>query len=407
MSRIGIVGCGPAGLAVALLLTRQGHDVTLYEKFSRPRPLGSGLILQPTGQAVLSELALLDTLTAVGKRIDRIHGVSMPREKTVLDVDYAALGSDLHGIGVLRGALFEVLYSAVVAADIPIQIETDVTSVKLTPNSITPLTANGDYLEAVDLLIDASGSSSRLRAFATKPSNRRELMYGAVWANVDWPGEPFAGNTLAQRYVAAHTMVGVLPVGRLNREHPDQAAFFWSLRVRDYPHWLGQSIDTFQRDIINIWPDVAPIAEQLTDHASLTMAAYGHCTLPAPYNSRLAFIGDAAHSTSPQLGQGANMALLDAWALAQAIDRDGIAAGLAQYARVRRWHVRAFQLASLSMTPFYQSDSRLLAELRDLLFDPVSKLPIVKRIVAGLISGLLASPPNDLNYRSVAKRTSA
>ncbi len=61
-----------------------------------------------------------------------------------------------------------------------------------------------------------------------------------------------------------------------------------------------------------------------------------------------------------------------------------------------RWHVRAFQLTSLALTPFYQSDSRVLAGLRDLLFDPVSKLPIARRIVAGLVSGMLARPPAGL-----------
>ena len=50
---IAVAGCGIAGLAGALLLHRRGHAVTLYERFEQPRPLGSGLLLQPTGLAVL------------------------------------------------------------------------------------------------------------------------------------------------------------------------------------------------------------------------------------------------------------------------------------------------------------------------------------------------------------------
>ncbi|MEM1262947.1 MAG: NAD(P)/FAD-dependent oxidoreductase [Pseudomonadota bacterium] len=398
MSRIGIVGCGPAGLAAALLLNKQGHDVTIYEAFLTPQPLGSGLILQPTGQAVLQELGLLDSLSKLGQRIDRIHGISMPRGKTVLDVDYSALGSGFHGIGIMRGALFEVLFAAAQAAQIRIRTGAAIAGVTVSDTDVMPIGNDGDQLEPVDLLIDASGSSSRLRALASKPSKRRELVYGAVWANVDWPGEPFAGNTLAQRYVAAHTMVGVLPVGRLVGTQPQQAAFFWSLRVRDYPRWRGAPIASFQQEVVRVWPEVESIVSQLNDHSALTMAAYAHCTLPTPHNDRLVFIGDAAHSTSPQLGQGANMALLDAWALAQSIEQHGVTDALPHYARIRRWHVRAFQVASLSMTPFYQSDSQLLAALRDMLFDPVSKLPIAKRIVAGLISGMLAGPPSDLDY---------
>ena len=49
--QIGIVGAGPAGLAAALFLHRSGHRVTVLERFEAPRPLGSGLILQPTGLA--------------------------------------------------------------------------------------------------------------------------------------------------------------------------------------------------------------------------------------------------------------------------------------------------------------------------------------------------------------------
>ncbi|HEX8449366.1 MAG TPA: NAD(P)-binding protein, partial [Allosphingosinicella sp.] len=44
---IGIAGCGVGGLAAALLLARDGHRVRLYERFDAPRPVGSGLMIQP------------------------------------------------------------------------------------------------------------------------------------------------------------------------------------------------------------------------------------------------------------------------------------------------------------------------------------------------------------------------
>ncbi len=59
---IAIAGCGPAGLATALLLHRDGHHVTLFERFDTPRAVGSGLMIQPTGFAVLRELGLADAL---------------------------------------------------------------------------------------------------------------------------------------------------------------------------------------------------------------------------------------------------------------------------------------------------------------------------------------------------------
>ncbi|MBP6841448.1 MAG: NAD(P)-binding protein, partial [Kofleriaceae bacterium] len=53
---IAVVGAGTAGAAVAVLLARAGHVVTLFERVARPGPVGAGITLQPTGQAVLAEL---------------------------------------------------------------------------------------------------------------------------------------------------------------------------------------------------------------------------------------------------------------------------------------------------------------------------------------------------------------
>ena len=51
-SSIAIVGAGIGGLAAAALLA-DAHRVTLYDQFPEPRPIGSGLVIQPVGQAVL------------------------------------------------------------------------------------------------------------------------------------------------------------------------------------------------------------------------------------------------------------------------------------------------------------------------------------------------------------------
>jgi len=55
---VAIAGGGPGGLVAALFLHRAGHVVTLYERFDRPQPVGSGLMIQPTGLAVLDQLGL-------------------------------------------------------------------------------------------------------------------------------------------------------------------------------------------------------------------------------------------------------------------------------------------------------------------------------------------------------------
>src|ERR1700761_105367 len=103
-AQIAILGCGPAGLAAALLLARDGHRVTLFERFDSPRPLGSGLMVQPVGLAVLGELGL-GHIRALGARIDRLIGHAEPSKRTALSVRYEALGRRAgYGVGVHRAS---------------------------------------------------------------------------------------------------------------------------------------------------------------------------------------------------------------------------------------------------------------------------------------------------------------
>src|SRR5687768_586990 len=110
---IAIVGAGPAGLAAALFLHRDGHRVRIFERFDEPRPIGSGLILQPTGQAVLASLNLWESIRALGTPIERLIGHDAQSGRVVLDMRYAALPSLGCGLGVHRAALFDVLHDAV------------------------------------------------------------------------------------------------------------------------------------------------------------------------------------------------------------------------------------------------------------------------------------------------------
>ncbi len=109
----------------------------------------------------------------------------------------------------------------------------------------------------------------------------------------------------------------------------------------------------------------------------MTQARYAHGTLRRPLAPGLVHIGDAAHRASPQLGQGANMALLDALALGLAL-RGPLEDAPADYAAMRRWHVLIYQGLSAAFTPMYQSGSRSLPWLRDRLLAPASTLPLVR-----------------------------
>ena len=388
---IAIAGAGPAGLAAALYLKRAGHKVTIFERFDAPKPVGSGLILQPTGLTVLADLGLFDEMLSLGSRIERLHGTDARSGRTVLEVRYDARRGRRFGLAVHRAALFGVLHRAALREAIAIETDVEVETLE-TAERATLVCGNGRRVGPFDLIVDASGTRSKLRRHLGDPALPRPLTYGAFWASLGWR-DGFDKGALLQRYDKASIMVGVLPIGRPEPGAQDMAAFFWSLKPADAERVKAEGLEAWKARVVAIWPECEAFTGQIDSFAQLSLARYGHHTMRLPAGRRLAVIGDAAHSTSPQLGQGANMALLDAAALSHALARaNSVDKALATYASARRWHVRVFQALSLSLTPFYQSDSAALPFVRDRVAATLAKIPPGPQFLAAMVAGTVIDP---------------
>ena len=395
---IAIAGAGPAGLATALYLDRLGHRVTLFERFEQPKPIGSGLILQPTGLSVLDDLGLHAEIAALGQPLDRLRGTDAKSGRIVLDVRYAALRGLGRGLGVHRAALFNVLHAAVVRTGFAIVHGQTVTGVEQRLTGFDLLF--GDRREGpFDLVIDTMGANSPLKDLASSRDVTRPLAYGAIWASVPWV-EGIDKRALTQRYEKAKVMIGVLPIGRQVRQGPELAAFFWSLKGDAYPALVADGLPAFKERVAGLWPETKPHLEAVASFDDLTLAKYAHHTLRTPAGEGIAFVGDSAHATSPQLGQGANMALLDARALFLALrDSDTVPDALARYAAIRRWHVRLYQALSIAFTPFYQSDSDVLPVIRDVFVSGLARIPPAPQFLAAMVAGSLLSPIRRLGLK--------
>ena len=95
------------------------------------------------------------------------------------------------------------------------------------------------------------------------------------------------------------------------------------------------------------------------------------------------------------------MALLDAFALAHALERQSnLEAAQHEYARLRLWHIRLYQAASFLFTPAYQSDSAAMAWLRDFIMSPLSRVPPAPQILAALVAGQWGAPLGAIGARS-------
>ena len=386
---IAIAGCGPAGLAAAILLDAQGHDVTIFDQFEEPGPVGSGLMIQPSGMAVLDRLGLAATTLARGARIDALLGLE-ENGRAVLDAPYSKLGAPgVFGIGIHRASLFGLLHEAALKRGIAIETGHAVTGSTISAAGRRLTFDTRDPTPAFDLVVDATGWRT---VFDTAPKG--VLEFGALWASLPTlPDDPFAGNLLEQRYRRAAQMVGVLPIGTRKGAASPEVAFFWSLKRADYAVWADTPLDEWKDAVRALWPDTGVLLDRIERRDQLTFAIYAHRTQHPPAGERMIAIGDAWHSASPQLGQGANMALLDAWGLARGIEEGRT---LDEKLRLaiswRHDHVWLYQWVTRLFTPLYQSETNWHPAIRDRLLAPLSQIWPTSRIQAQLMSGLFGFP---------------
>ena len=388
---IAIVGYGTAGQAAALLLARDGHRVEVFERAPEPGPVGAGFLLQPTGLQVLWELGLLPDVLAHGRRVNRLYGET-PCGRAVMDMRYSGLDARLFGLGMQRGALFTLLADAWAGQGVlhpghAIDAISDDTRRIRDPH--------GCWHGPFDLVVAADGSASRLRGATGAVKREAVYPWGALWRLVpqgDWAW----GDELRQRYVAARKMIGLLPVGTRPGDDTPRLSFFWSLPVADFDGWRARGLPAWRDEIARLWPEADARLADTVDPDQLARASYRDVTLRHWHRDRLVVLGDAAHGMSPQLGQGVNMALMDAMALRDALRLQAdVAPALQAYQRQRQAHVGVYQFWSRWLTPIFQSDLDWVAHARDVAFLPAGRLPggrgHMLRVLSGIQHGFLGT----------------
>ena len=379
---VGIVGCGVAGAATALFLARAGHSVSIYERVPQPTAVGAGILLQPTGLAVLERLGLLDAIVSRGALVEALH-CRTARGRTLFDLHYATLAPGLFGLGTHRGALFEALHGALGATGVRVECGREITSVE-------PLSS------VHDLVIVADGARSQLRAASPGFLRARPYAWGALWFVGADPERRF-GRKLAQVCEGTSKMLGFLPtgLGPRGRDVP-LVSMFWSLRMDTVDEWKRAGLSPWKRAIVRYAPEAEALLEQIEDVDQVLAASYVDGVMRRWHEPTrgVAYVGDAAHSMSPQLGQGTNLALMDAAALTDCLAaQSDLASALEEYSERRRAHVRFYQFASRWLTPLFQSGSDWLAPVRDVLLPLATRVGPIRgqmlRTLAGVKRGIL------------------
>jgi 2-polyprenyl-6-methoxyphenol hydroxylase-like FAD-dependent oxidoreductase len=386
--RVAVVGCGTAGAASALLLSRAGHDVTVFERVPEPGPVGAGIMMQPSGLLVLERLGLAGHVVARGARVSRLV-CETSSGRPVLDLHYEALAEGLFGVGLHRGVLFETLHRALRASPARLRCGVVIERARLQGDRIALVDDGGERHDLFDLAVVCDGARSRVRdAMPALSHDVRLYPWGALWFIAQDPGEQHRGR-LHQIVRGTGQMVGMLPTG-LGPGNGDAplVSLFVSTRGDDVDGVRARGLEAFKAQVREVAPASATVLEQLHDLSQLTFASYYDVVMPRWHTHRVALLGDAAHATSPQLGQGCNLALCDAAALADAVEAEPtVEQALERFTAARRAHLEFYQLATRWLTPFFQSNLAPLGWVRDALMGPASRLGFVRREMVRSMAG--------------------
>ncbi len=387
-----VVGCGTAGTVAATLLARQGHAVQLLEQAEQPSAIGAGIMLQHLGQQVVGALGVGEQLRERSRPIRGVDARTVSG-RTVMDFGYADVPGSVPALGVHRGDLFTLLHEVSRAEPIRHEMGMEVTSVRPQGDRLAVHVQGRDREVAHctdDLVVGADGSRSRVRASSGLTLRDHPYAYGALWAVVPDP-EEIAVDQLYQCLRGTRSYLGVLPTGR------GQSSVFFSERV-------DRMEATTLRAGVAAWraraePFAGPYGELLDRVETLLPARYRDVVVRHPHRvvpggrSAVVLTGDAAHAMSPQLGTGATLALADAWALGAAIAaHDDLPAALTTYEQRRRAHVRWYAWWTRLMMPAFQSELLPLGWARDLLAEPMGRVPVVRRQLVTTLMGHRTSP---------------
>ncbi|WP_457944828.1 FAD-dependent monooxygenase [Vreelandella alkaliphila] len=307
-NRIAIVGAGVAGIALAILATQQGYQVSVYERDSKVSSIGAGVTLWPNAIFVLQQMGVEKELKRLGgaprlmRQFDQF-GVWQGE----LDIEEVNLLSGFPSITILRRDLMGILAKRL--DDLGVKIHLG-----------CPMTAQDiDRLkQEFDVVVGADGrmnSVVRHTLYSEKVSPRYQGFINII--GISQLNEGVLDNAIHD-FRGLGERFGIVPM--------NNGLCFWAGawnadidKQRPLSAWYDELHQRFR-----CWPDPVRNVLKFYDAASLNRI-FVHDLDPLPYwhQDNVVIIGDAAHASLPTSGQGACQALEDAWHLVRLLGEQG------------------------------------------------------------------------------------
>jgi len=330
--KVAVLGAGIGGLAAARALALRGACVTVLEQAPDLLEVGAGIQISPNGMAVLRGLGLEEAVRASGAVPLLALSLRAAPGDEVLRMPLGGASGRDH-LACHRADLIEVLATGARAAGVRLRLLHRVTDV--VPGAPAEVVTGSAALVRADLVVGADGINSVLRPIlntAAAPRFTGQVAWRAV-VPADATADTGAAAPEARLWMGPGRHVVSYPLrgGTMRNIVAVEERRAWTAQTwsqRGDPAAMAQAFRRFG-------PEVRELLARVEE--PWCWGLFRHPVAARWTGSGTALLGDAAHPTLPFMAQGANLALEDAWVLAQALDEAAsLDAGLTAYAHQRR-----------------------------------------------------------------------
>lgn len=354
--RILIVGAGIGGLTLAAALRHKGIQAEVVERAAAWGPVGTGIVLGLNAMKVLGRIGLAGAVAWRGLEVGSAR-VTDARGQTLTALDFRSLPNDAgRAYALHRAALHEALLTGVDPASI--RLNTTVKAIEQNDSRVAVQFSDGTRGE-FDGVIGADGIRSVVRwlAFGESP-----LYYSGYtcWRFVAL-GE-FKNSDTWEMWGRGRRF-GVVPLG------DGKVYCFTTLNApQNDPTMRNISLQDFQKLFAGFQGPAPELLASLESSNQLLWNDLEEVWLDTWVKGRVALLGDAAHAMTPNMGQGAAMAIEDAYVLAEELAGAGeLPAALQRYEARRRERVDLIQTRSRRFGVVAQWESSPARSLRNFL----------------------------------------
>jgi 2-polyprenyl-6-methoxyphenol hydroxylase-like FAD-dependent oxidoreductase len=303
-----VIGGGIGGLTSALALRRYGHRVAIIEKDPTWSVYGVGIIQQANVVRAMDALGLLHDYLEAGFAFDRVD-VYLPHGACVAKIPTPRLVAGLPGnVGIGRRALHKVLGDRAIAAGAEVRLGITAESLDDGAHDVHVRFSDGSA-ERFDMVIGADGVHSTTRATIFPDAPQPESVGQSVWRyNFRRPADidclcVYEGPTGLGFVPLSHELMYMYvttPETSSSRYPRETLAHAMQAKLTAFP---GR---------------VAELAKQITNNDEVVYKPLKWIFLDGAWHKgRVVLLGDAVHTTTPHLGQGAGMAIEDSIVLAE------------------------------------------------------------------------------------------